>query len=137
MAIQDIKSDLLFLQSDYVVVAADGTSDGAIIDTADYELGLMFSLQLPVYTDGSYELVIRESDDPAFASSTVVPDIKLIGKPDPLTAATADGSQLYTVGVFSNLRYVRAVLQASGVATGATAVVNCIQRAELMPVENA
>ena len=136
MPVFDLKSDIKVVQSDYVVVAANGTTDGAIIDTANFELGLVFALAIFARTDGAYELIIRESDDPTFASSNIVPAEKLIGQFAANSTVLADGDQMPTVGVFSTKRYVRAVLQASAVTLGATVGVIAIQEAELMPVAN-
>lgn len=134
MAVKDIRSQLLQILSGIVAVVADGTTDGEIIDTADNELGLMFSVNISNFTDGVYDLILRESDDAGFASSSIISGDKLIGDITGLSAATAAGAPMPTVGVISNLRYVRAVVQASGVTTGADVTVICTQKTEYAPV---
>lgn len=135
MAIKDIRSQLVQIMAGVVAVSGDGTTDTEIIDNAENELGLMFGMNISNYTDGAYDLIIRESDDPGFAGSTVVPPEKIIGgNIVGLAADTPVGAPMATVGVFSNRRYVRAVVQATGVTTGATATVVCTQKTEYAPV---
>lgn len=135
MSVKDIRSQLIQIMAGIVAVVGNGTTDTEIIDNAQNELGLMFGVNISNFTDGVYDLIIRESDDPGFAGSTVVPAEKIIGGDIVgLAAATVPGDPMPTVGVFSNKRYVRAVVQATGVTTGADVTVVCTQKTEYQPV---
>lgn len=137
MAIKDIRSNLLVLPS-IAVVTGNGTTNGTSIDTANNELGLMFAVGAFNYTDGTYNFVLEESDTGAFAGEeTAVPVESLIGTLAglALTAASITGVAQPTIGVFSNLRFVRLNTVATGVTTGADVITSVIQKAETMPVD--
>ena len=44
-------------------ITTDTTTAGAIIDTADFDLGIYFALASTTYTDGTYTLKIEDGDD--------------------------------------------------------------------------
>ena len=135
MAVKDIKSNLLqSLALVPGVIATDTTTAGAIFDTADNELGLMFGVNVSAYTDGTYTLLLEESDDSGMSGAVAITGDKLIGTLPAVSAAIASGATIPTVGVISNLRYVRASIVSSSTSTGATAEVIATQKAELMPV---
>ncbi len=137
MAIKDIKT---MLQQQLVLnasIATDTTTNGESVDTADFELGLMWNILAPNYTDGSYAVSFEESDTGAFAGEeTVVPTEKIIGTLADMTvaAATAVPGVTETIGIFSNLRYVRPVITSTGTTSGAVLAMICTQKAETMPV---
>ena len=136
MAVKDIRSNVIQNNGFFATVASDTTTAGAIFDTADYELGLMFALGAFNYTDGTYTLLLEESSDAGMAGATVIgstdPD-QLIGTLPVVTAATALGAEFGTVGVISNLRYVRASIVSTGTTTGSDVAVIVTQVAEEMP----
>ncbi len=138
MAVQDIRSNIKQDVALTVAVTGNGTTNGFSVDTADYELGLMFSVLVNNFTDGSYTFTLEESDDSAFTSPVAIVDgdDKLIGTLAGLTAtaASASGSTLSTIGLISNLQFVRLNVVAAGVTTGADIVSVVSQKAELMPV---
>lgn len=107
-------------------ISTDTTTNGAIIDTADQDLGVSFFLGATAYTDGTYKLVLQEGDDSGLSDATTVPSEKLItvtgldAVADGVTAVTADGDKLAKVGVFSTKRYVRAQIVSTATTTGAT-----------------
>lgn len=134
MAVKDIRSDLKVLLALEANIATNTTTAGAIIDTADFELGLMFALASTTYSDGAYLLLIEESDDSGMSGSAVVSGDKLIGDLPSVAAVLADGAAYTTVGVISNLRYVRASVVSSGTSSGADISLIAIEKAETMPV---
>lgn len=96
------------------------TTNGAIIDTADFDMGVKYSFLVAAYTDGSYAVSFQEGNDPALADATAVPVDKVIGGALTLTAVTAAGANWAARGVHSTRRYVRCVVVSTGVTTGAT-----------------
>lgn len=133
MAVKDIRSNVKQILALLATISTDTTTNGAIIDTADFELGLMFAVQISDYTDGTYTLLIEESDDSGMSGAVAVTGDKLIGSLPVLSAATAQGGTLGTVGVISNLRFVRASLVSASTSTGAVAQVISTEVAENMP----
>ena len=136
MSVKDIKSQLQSNVAFIEEVTSDTTTNGAIIDNADYDLGIMFIVQAVAYTDGTYNFAIEESDDSAMAGATVVPTDKIIGDITSLEidAANTSGELLGSVGVFSNKRYLRMNVVSTGVTTGATISAVVVQSGEIVPV---
>lgn len=133
----DIRSNLEVRNHIFAIVAADGvTTASASLDNADAADGVMFAMYLPVYGDGSYSMVIEESDQPATDFTAITDANMIIGaSPVVVAAASAAGDVAATVGVISNKRYLRAVVTASGLgAAGATVVVQATQMPEILPV---
>ena len=136
MAINDISNNLKQTQAILPTVFDNtGSVVGAILDTAEFELGLMFAVHVSSYVNGTYTLLLEESDDSGMSGSAVITGDKLIGALPAEAAAIASGGSLPTVGVISNLRYVRATIVTTSYVSGTTIVgVTCTQKAEVMPV---
>jgi len=135
VAVKDIRSQLGVLVAFIAqVIATDTTTTGAIIDTADNDLGLMFAIDCSDYTDGTYTMLIEESDDSGMSGSTVVAGDQLIGTLPVIAAALSEGDAMETVGVISTKRYVLPSLVSASTSTGATLSIIAIQKAELAPV---
>ena len=133
MAVFDIRSNFKFLSSFDAPISADSIVFGNIIDTSDYELGLMFFGYQESYSDGTYDVTFQQSDTGAFAGEeTVIPDQNLIGD-----AIIFNGSEasfdIQSQGIFSNLQFVRPVITASSVTAGALIVLMSIEGAEEKP----
>lgn len=148
MAIKDIRSNLIsqFLGS-FTAAANAETAYAGVIDNAEYEMGVMFSVQ--VTTTGSATsatLVIQESDDPTFATSnTIVPsdenyigtgvlDVTALSAVPTATTSLTTENRVVTCGIFSNLRYLRAAILDVGGATYVTSGF-AIQASEYKPTE--
>lgn len=132
MAIQDIASDLKPVVESLAIISADGVTNGNAVDTAGFECGIMFIAECVQYTDGDYAITLEESDDNiTFAA---LPAGKLIGGMAVIDAVAAEGDTVQKVGLFSNKRYVRSVITASTVTSGAAIIVTAILRGELRPV---
>lgn len=136
MAVNDIRSNLLEIVALVPTsITGNGNSVGFTIDTANFELGLMFATHVSTYVNGTYTLLLEESDAANMAGAVAITGDKLIGALPVETAAIASGGTLPTVGVISNLRYVRATIVTTSHASGTTIVgVTCTQKAENMPV---
>ena len=133
MAVTDIRSDVIQNNAFMGDITSDTTTAGAIFDTADFELGLMFLVGAHTYTDGTYTLLLEESSDSGMAGATTISGDQLIGTLPVVSAATASGAAFDTVGVISNLRYVRASIVSTATTTGSDIVVVATQVAEEMP----
>lgn len=133
MAVNDIRSNLKQTLAIAEALVANGTATGTILDTADFELGLMFELTVTSHTTGTFTLAIFESDAANMAGETAVTGDQLIGTLPVETAVVSVGDTLQTVGVISNKRYIRADVIGTDTSVG---TVRCIatQKAELMPV---
>lgn len=135
--LRDLRSNVASDLGFYAEITANLTTAGQIVDTAHYESGLMFSLAALVYDDGTYTPLIEESDDSGMAGATEVPDKNLIGTEAEaaLSAATALGDAMKTIGVATSKRYVRLSIVSTGIiGTGATITATTNKMPELKPV---
>ncbi len=133
MAVRDQVTRMNGYQGSYDVITTDTTTAGAIFDTADYELGFSVFISAPAWTDGTYTLLLEESDDSGMAGAVTIPDAKLIGTFPAVSAATVDGAELGKVGVFSNLRYIQVSVVSASTSSGATIRTTVIKHAENCP----
>ena len=135
--------DNLANQRTLLVFNAEITSDTttvstAIIDTADYDMGIFFSCGIVDFTDGEYELVIQESDDPAMsgqnlvAAANLLPTIKA-GVLPTLDALNVLGAQLSEFGIVGTKRFVRLSVISTGTTSGARVIATAIQKGEYNP----
>lgn len=120
-------------------IGTNATTPGAIIDTANYDLGLYFAMLCYAYTDGTFTLKIEEGDDAALADASDIDLTKqsVYGALPAITAADAEGDVLPKEGVHSTKRYVRASIVSTGVTTGASLAVMAVAGPELLPAPQA
>lgn len=133
MATRDIASDLGVQIAMTAVISSDTVTNGATLDTAHYDSGYMFFIDVPVYTLGDFTLTLEDSPDTS--TWTAVPVKKLI-TPDGdvvIDAATSPADYLKRIGAFSTKRYVRAVVTSANSADG-TIVAYAVKMGELLPV---
>lgn len=133
MAVRDQVTRFDGYQGSYDVISSNTTTVGATFDTANHELGFSVLISAPAWTDGTYTLLLEESDDAGMAGAVTIPAAKLIGDFPAVSAATVDGVALGKVGVFSNLRYIRVSVVSTGVTTGATIRTTVIKHSEYLP----
>lgn len=136
MAIKDIRSNLLSKSAfATAAISTDTTTNGTIIDTADYDAGVMFEVFCTAYTDGTYTPLIEEGDDSGLSDASAVADANLIGTEAgaALSAATVGGGVLNTIGVFGTKRYLRLSFVSTSTSTGATVGANAIVAPEVIP----
>ena len=140
MSIKDIRSNLQQNIAATVAVSGNGTTNGDIIDTANFELGTMFTVIANNYTDGTYNFTLEEDDVIGFGTATAITDAddsdRLIGTLAglTLTAADAGGAKLNTFGVIGTKRFIRLNVVATSVSTGADIVAVITQKGEVLPV---
>lgn len=124
MAIKDIRSNLLSRLAFKAIITTDTTTQGAIIDTADLDGGIMFTILTTVYGAGTYTPVLNESDDSGMSGSNVVDSANMIGTVAGAvlgTAVTASGAVCKSFGCFGTKRYLRLDI-VSATATTTTVV---------------
>ncbi|UCF50260.1 MAG: hypothetical protein JSU91_01910 [Thermoplasmatales archaeon] len=126
-AIRDIRSQLSpIIALEPQTINTDTTTVGEIIDTKNYDGGIVFT-QCVNYTTGTFTPLLEESDSDSFATSNVVADTNLIG--DVKTGQEADAalsaSQLISsLGVVNNLkRYLRLSIVSTDSADGIVSAV--------------
>ncbi len=133
MAIQDIRSDLLNTLVDVNAISTDTTTTTNSFDTSHYDPGFYFAFEVQAYTDGTYSVSLEESDDDSVFAA--IPAAATLGtSPVSLTAVTADGGTLNTIGAFSNKQYVRASIVSTSTTSGATIRTLAVAKGELLPV---
>jgi hypothetical protein len=135
MPTRDIRSNLLPKLALNANITTSTTTSGSIIDTADYDLGVMFQLACIAYTDGTYTPNILMSDDSGMAGAVSVPAANLIGTyaGAVLNALTAGGATLKTLGVVGTLRYLQFQIVSTSVTSGARIVVENVNKPEILP----
>lgn len=137
MPAKDIRSNLLPVMAlPAAVIATDTTTAGAIIDTADYDGGIVFMPFCGTYTDGTYNFLVEEGDDSGLSDAAAVPDDRLIGTEAglALSAIDASGSVIGSIGVLSDKRYLRISAVSTSTTSGAIIGVVAAQIGEVLPV---
>lgn len=120
------------------VIGSNTTTTGAIIDTADFDLGLCFAVLVTARTDGTFTLKIEDGDDAALADAADVATAQLVyGALPAISAGASEGDIMAKEAVHSTKRYVRPSIVSTGVTTGATVQVVAIKWAELLPTPQA
>jgi len=71
MSVKDIRSNLRVKAANVAVVSGNGTTNGISLDTANHELGTMFTPSLGNFTDGVYNFTLEESATGAFGGEEV------------------------------------------------------------------
>jgi len=141
MAIQDNTSGQRAIIAFSENISGAATTNGEIIDTADFDLGIMFIPKIILFNAGDYAFSILESDDPAMLTGvTTVTSAQLILPPGTttlptLTAASTNNVSLSRFGVFSNNRFVRISVVSTNTPSGTNRiVVDAVLMAEESPV---
>jgi len=137
MPTKDIRSNLESRLAFRAIITTDTTTNGAIIDTADYDAGIVFNFICSVYGAGTYTPVIEESNASDMTGATDIADVNLIGTEAgaALSALTVSGAVLKTIGLGGTKRYVRVKI-ASVSASTSTIVVSFNGAVEVAPSAN-
>lgn len=132
---RDLRSDLEVENAFNQAIASDTTTASTfILDTADYDNGVVFAFAAQVWASGSFEPKLEHSDDSGMAGAVDVPAANIIGSivNATLDAATVEGAAMPSLGVVGVKRYVRVSIVSTGTAD-ATIVVTAIKMPELLP----
>ena len=141
MAVRDMVTHSVARLISAAAISANGTTVGAIIDTADFDLGVSFYMTAPTWTDGVFKLVFVEGDASDLTGGIPVIADKIIPILDPaqdavvtgIVAVTAEDGLAVKAGLHSTHRYVQANIVATGVTAGATINLVAMLGAELIP----
>ena len=141
MAVRDMITTMLTRLSSFNVITTNTTTNGAIIDTAQFGLGVSYFVAAPLFTDGTYKLTFTEGEESDLSDGTTVTSNKIIPIQDPVQDAVNTGVTKRTfpvnltqrAGLHSTKRFVRAEVVSTGVTTGATIVVMTTLGAEVLP----
>ena len=115
------------------IIGSNTTTTGAIIDTADFDMGLYFAMDVSAWTDGTFTLKIEDGDDSGLSDAADVATAQLVyGTLPALGASLAEGAVMPKEGVHSTKRYVRVSIVSTAVTTGATVAVYAVLGAEML-----
>jgi len=119
MSVRDLKNNVEREFALYEVITSDGSTTGQpVIDTADYDSGVMFDFFATVWSAGSvYPEILQSEDDGATDPYTTVdPDVNLIGTIADATvsAAITPNDPIPTLGVVGNKRYLKLIGRGQG-----------------------
>lgn len=137
MPVKDIRSNMLPKLCFLAIINSDTTTNGSIIDTADFDPGMSYNFFCTVYGAGTYVPVLEESDASDMSGATNVAAANIIGTLAGATitaanAAGATGQNLYSFGIFGTKRYVR--LKVTSTSSTTTTIVGTVQCAtEISP----
>lgn len=132
MPIKEIYNDLLpEVALNVQAITTDTTTVGNIIDAADYEDGVLFSIVSGTLTDGTYTPLLEESDSSTFATSNVVADANIVpvvisgtlyetGQEAASAFAATDDNTVRNIAVTGTKRYLRLSIVSASTSSGGT-----------------
>lgn len=134
----DIRSNLFSVIALEADIGSSQVVQGAIVDTANFDLGFMYQFLNINFTDGDYAFLIEEGDDPTLSDATVVPPEKIIGDllDITVTSSTLSGQKLQTLGIFSVKKFLRITITATNVNDGVIVRVIATQSGEIVPIDD-
>ena len=109
------------------------TVTGAIIDTADFDNGIYFAMDITNQSTAetmTTTMKLEDGDDSGLSDAAVIPDAQLVyGTLPAKSAVIAEGAALAREGIFGNKRYVRMSVEttiavSSGADVSGYAIVN-------------
>lgn len=142
MATREITTNLRNeIAVDIQAITTDTTTVGNIINAADFDHGVNFTFVSGVVTDGDYDVLIEDGDDPALSDAAAVADAQLIGQ-DP-TSATAPEAQaqisasdeIKKIGYVGAKAFVRMSIVSTSTSSGGTMGSIVEKIPEIMPAE--
>ena len=136
MPTRDIRSGLEARLAFLAIISTDTTTNGAIIDTADFDRGIVFSFLATLVATGTFTPILEESDDSGMSGATDVTDAQLIGTEAAMIITddpTVQAAVITTLGCFSTKRYLRFKVLSASTSGSSTIVATVHQEAEMSP----
>jgi len=104
---------------DTQAITSDTTTNGDIIDTAEYG-SLLFVIQSGTLTDGTYTVLIHEGDESNLSDASAVDDADLTNTEASASFASTDDNTVNKIGYVGSKRYVRLSLVSASTSSGGT-----------------
>ena len=104
---------------DATAIAANGATDGEIIDTQGFQ-SLEFAIKSETLTDGTYTPSLTEGDVADLSDGAAVAAGDLLGTVAGATFAATDDNKVKKIGDRGLKRYARLTITAAGVTNGGT-----------------
>lgn len=104
---------------DTQAITTDTTTNGDIIDTAEYG-SLLFVIQSGTLTDGTYTVLIHEGDESNLSDASAVADADLTNTEASASFAATDDNTVTKIGYVGSKRYVRLSLVSASTSSGGT-----------------
>ncbi len=139
MPTQDIRSNLESQIAQRDTITSNTTTDGASIDTSDFDGGIVFNFSCTSFSAGTFTPLLEESATGDFSGEeTAIADANLIGTEAgaALTAVTAEGDVINSIGIFGTLKFVRSTIVSTGASGNNLIEVTISARPEIMPSPN-
>jgi len=120
-------------------ITTNTTTVGEIIDTKDYDGGIMFTMLIN-HTSGTFTPLLQEGDESDLSDAAAVDDANLIG--DTKTGQEADAALtsaqlISSLGVVNNTkRYLRLSIVSTGISGSNYVAATVHKYAEIMPITN-
>lgn len=136
MAVREMATSFEAINAGADAISTNTTTNTAIIDTRDADMGVTFVIVPTAYTDGTYAFNLQEGDESDLSDATNVPTeyfVKNAAEGQTIAAALAENGSAVRIGVHSNKRYLRLQIISTGVTTGATLSTLCLLGREVIP----
>jgi len=139
MPTKDIRSNLESQVAQRDTITTNTTTDGASIDTSDFDGGGVFNFSCTGFSAGTFTPLLEESATGAFAGEeTAIADANMIGTEAgaALTAVTAEGGFINSIGIFGTLKFVRSTIVSTGASGNNLIEVTFTASPEVRPSAN-
>lgn len=117
---QDLVSGIKpYIAKSPATISSSTTTNGSVIDTQGFQAGII-TMAVGTRTDGTYTLLVEESDAADMSGSVVCSAPNLILPLNGSYAISASNGIINVGWVKGNYRYIRASIVSTGVTSGAT-----------------
>jgi len=130
---RDIASDLGVELIMNEVISTDTDTLSSAVDTAHYDSGMMFFIDLPVYAAGDATFTLQECDTVGGTYTDVDADKLITHGTVTYTAQPSVGDDLGRIGCFSNKQFIKVKVTSSNSANY-TVTAYAIKKGEIRPV---
>ncbi len=139
MPVRDIRNNLEPKLVQLDTITTNTTTDGASIDTSDFDAGIVFNFMCTAFSAGTFTPLLEESATGDFSGEeTAIADANMQGTEAgaAITAVTAEGDVLFSIGITGTKKFVRSTIVSTGASGNNTIVVMIDAAPELIPSAN-